>query len=139
MITYDLECDQGHAFEGWFENAKGFTRQSRKGLVACPVCGSSKVSRRFSTFGIARHKETSQPPAPAQPTPMEKLVKFVVENFENVGPNFAKEALKMHYGVAEHRNIRGVSSEQEEQTLRDEGIPFFKVPTGITTPPEEDQ
>jgi hypothetical protein len=34
----------------------------------------------------------------------------------------------MHYGVVEPRNIRGVSTPKEEETLKSEGIHFFKIP-----------
>jgi hypothetical protein len=42
--------------------------------------------------------------------------------------------LKMHYGATESRNIRGVSTTQEEETLKEEGIQFFKFPSSV--PPE---
>jgi len=45
-----------------------------------------------------------------------------------VGHNFAKEALKIHYGLAEEREIRGVATEAEEELLRTEGVSFVKVP-----------
>ena len=57
-------------------------------------------------------------------------------NFDDVGCDFAKEALKIHYGAVEPRNIRGVSTSQEEKVLRDEGIQFFKIP--MPTPPDTD-
>jgi hypothetical protein len=61
-----------------------------------------------------------------------KLAKAVVDylntNFEDVGTQFTKEALKIHYGVEEKRNIRGVSTPEEEKVLREEGVEFFKIP-----------
>jgi hypothetical protein len=69
---------------------------------------------------------------------MEKIVSFVKENFEDVGSDFAKEALKMHYGVSDPRNIRGQSSAQEEETLREEGIDFFKIPLPAAPANDED-
>jgi hypothetical protein len=53
-----------------------------------------------------------------------------------VGSEFAKEALKIHYGVSAPRNIRGSSTPQEEETLRQEGVAFLKVPVPAT--PESD-
>jgi hypothetical protein len=35
----------------------------------------------------------------------------------------------MHYGVKEKRSIRGAATEEEEKTLKEEGIEFFKFPT----------
>ena len=43
MIRYALACDQGHSFESWFQNSAAYDKQVKRGLVACPVCGSSKV------------------------------------------------------------------------------------------------
>ena len=57
-----------------------------------------------------------------------KVSRYVRENFEDVGHSFAKEALKVHYGQAEERNIRGVSTEQEEDMLEKEGVSFVKIP-----------
>ena len=65
-----------------------------------------------------------------------KLFEYIENNFDNVGTNFAAEALKIHYGVSEPRNIRGISSGQEEKMLKEEGIQFFKVP--VPVPPETD-
>ena len=57
-----------------------------------------------------------------------EAIEFVKKNFDDVGCDFAKEALKIHYGATEPRNIRGVSTKEEEKTLKEEGIQFFKVP-----------
>ena len=57
-----------------------------------------------------------------------KIADFVENNFEDVACKFTTEALKMHYGVSELRNIRGTSTEKEEKILKDEGINFFKIP-----------
>jgi hypothetical protein len=63
-----------------------------------------------------------------------QIVDYVENNFDNVGADFAQEALKMHYGVSEPRNIRGVSTPQEEETLKAEGIEFFKFPVPQKSP-----
>jgi hypothetical protein len=62
---------------------------------------------------------------------MQKVAAFVDKNFEDVGCKFATEALKMHYGAAEQRNIRGTSTETEEKMLKEEGISFLKVPVPV--------
>jgi hypothetical protein len=60
-----------------------------------------------------------------------KIVEYVEKNFDDVGCEFTKEALKIHYGASEPRNIRGVSTDEEEKTLKEEGIEFFKVPIPV--------
>jgi hypothetical protein len=138
MIAYDLQCAAGHSFEGWFEDEKAYREQKKKGLVACPICNDTNVSRVPSAFAI----KSSRPAAPSTSQQSElaligkKIVDYVEKNFEDVGGNFAKEALKIHYGVTEPKNIRGVSSEEEEKTLKKEGVQFFKLP--IPMPPDTD-
>jgi hypothetical protein len=140
MIAYDLQCTNGHAFEGWFEDRKAYLDQQDKGMVSCPVCNDKKISIIPSTFAI----KSSQVPKPGK-TPLQddrikkmgkEIVDFVEKNFDDVGCDFAKEALKIHYGVTEPRNIRGVSTKAEEKTLKKEGIQFFKIP--MPAPPDSD-
>lgn len=45
-----------------------------------------------------------------------------------MGPQLAQEALKIHYGVEAPRNIRGVTTAEEEKTLEKEGINLLKLP-----------
>ena len=130
MIAYDLQCVDGHSFEGWFEDRKAYEAQKKKALIACPVCNSTSIARVSSTFAIKSSnplKEFSDQQADLENIG-KKIVDFVEKNFDDVGSDFAKEALKMHYGVSKTRNIRGVSTKEEEKTLKEEGVQFFKVP-----------
>ena len=139
MIAYDLQCVNGHSFEGWFEDEKTFKDQEKKGLIACPVCDMTAVTRIPSTFAIkssARSSPSSENTAAQMEELSLRISDFIEKNFDNVGCDFAKEALKMHYGVTEQRNIRGTSSPEEEKTLKEEGIEFIKIP--IPTNPEPD-
>ncbi|MGD9097665.1 MAG: DUF1178 family protein, partial [Desulfobacterales bacterium] len=124
MIAYDLTCCQGHTFEGWFEDARSFQTQKRKGLVTCPVCSSADVSRIPSTFAIKNRPSLNRPAGQDAKTNLEVLGRqiqaYVEKNFDDVGSDFAREALKIHYGAEKPRNIRGVSTTQEEETLRSE-------------------
>ena len=88
-----------------------------------------------STFAI-KSAQTSKPQQPAADVDTlqklsEKAIDFVEKNFDDVGCDFAKEALKIHYGASEPRNIRGVSTKEEEKTLENEGIQFFKIPIPV--------
>jgi hypothetical protein len=130
MIAYDLQCVKGHSFEGWFEDRKAYEAQKKKALIACPVCNSTSIARVPSTFAIKSSnplKEFSDQQADLENIG-KKIVDFVENNFDDVGADFAKEALKMHYGVTKARNIKGVSTKEEEKTLIEEGVHFIKVP-----------
>lgn len=136
MIAYDLQCSRGHVFEGWFDDEAAFLSQQRQGLITCPVCNDLSIARIPSTFAI-RSTGGGGGPAAADP---ERLVRhvatFIRDHFEDVGSDFAKEALKIHYGVGTPRNIRGSSTPQEEETLRQEGVAFLKIPVPVA--PESD-
>ena len=139
MITYDLQCVNGHSFEGWFEDEKTFKDQEKKDQIACPMCDVTAVTRIPSTFAIkasARSSPASGNKAVQKEELSHRITEFIEKNFDNVGCDFAKEALKMHYGVTEQRNIRGSSSPEEEKTLKEEGIEFIKIP--LPTNPESD-
>lgn len=132
MIAYDLQCSNGHSFEGWFEDRKAYLSQKKKTLISCPVCNDTSVDIVPSTFAI-KSSQTSKPqPLSSEEAVMAKIgeeaIEFVQNNFDDVGCDFAKEALKIHYGATEPRNIRGISTNEEEKTLKEEGIQFFKFP-----------
>ena len=132
MIAFDLQCSNGHTFEGWFEDREAFEDQKKQGLVSCPVCDDKAVFIVLSTFAIPK----AQAPVKKQETLRHlavgdisrKITEFLENNFDDVGTDFTREALKIHYGVSEPRNIRGVSSAEEEKLLEKEGIPLLKIP-----------
>jgi hypothetical protein len=143
MIVYDLQCWQGHNFEGWFDDLEAFKQQQKEGLIACPICNDTQVTRKPSTFSIKGSRTSAPPALKALPSSPEKIARavseFIETNFDNVGSDFASEALKIHYGVNEPRNIRGVSTSQEEDMLRQEGVEFVKLPMAAKeTPPSSD-
>jgi len=118
-------------FEGWFNNIQSFEEQNTKKLISCPYCDDTKIRKVISPVAM---KTSSKPDErnDANTIDYRRLAKEVVDyinkNFDNVGPNFAKEALKIHYGVNEKRNIRGSATDTEEKMLEKEGVEFFKVP-----------
>ncbi len=132
MIAFDLECSGGHKFEGWFQDLASFEEQNKKGLLTCPYCEDTKVRRVLSPVAIRSSSRPAAVPRGETAIDYQKLAREVVHyinrNFENVGTDFTAEALKMHYGVKEKRNIRGAATGEEEQVLRKEGIEFYKLP-----------
>ena len=96
MIAYDLQCADGHCFEGWFEDAQAYEDQKAKGLILCPVCNVASVARIPSTFAIKSSKSVNK--VSDQQADLvaigQKIVEFVEHNFDDVGCDFAKEALR---------------------------------------------
>ncbi len=133
MKIFDLQCAAGHSFEGWFEDLEELERQIAEGLVSCPACGLEDVRRVPSSFAI-KGKSSEVDPQAASRIVGQAFMRYLHENFDDVGPQFATEALKIHYGVSEPRDIRGVSTPDEEKMLAEEGIDFFKVGPPQPTP-----
>jgi hypothetical protein len=156
MIRYALICDKGHDFESWFQDSTAYEKQAKRGLVACPHCGSPKVEKaimapRLSAAAKKRGAPIETPaspveapaapaPAPAAPVAMispqeqefrsklKELRDHLTKNADNVGTKFPEEARKMHYGEIEHRSIYGVASPEEAKDLSEEGIEFHPLP-----------
>jgi len=138
MIIFDLACVCGYTFEGWFQDRSDFENQQTASFLVCPQCSSTDIRKILSPirFQSSSSPEDSLADKPSTssvfPKEAEKalktLQKFVEENFEDVGTELATESLKIHYGVAEARNIRGVTTDLEEKKLKEEGIAIFKIP-----------
>jgi hypothetical protein len=136
MIAFDLVCSNGHKFECWFRESASFDKQKAAGIINCPVCNDGDVEKAFSPFSIKRKeekeiKQNKEKSKERKIHPLEALrlvQEYIDKHFEDVGSSFAKEALKMHYGETEKRNIRGVASPDQETLLKEEGVTFVKIP-----------
>ena len=65
MIKFALRCGDGHEFESWFQGGAAFDAQAQAGLILCPACGSSAVSKAIMAPALARRRDADRP-APAQ-------------------------------------------------------------------------
>jgi hypothetical protein len=135
MKVFNLHCEHGHAFEGWFASAQAFDAQVGGGQVQCPVCGSTAISKALSAPRLNLGAEPSQQrQAAAMPTTEQlqalfmRMAREIVANTENVGERFAEEARRIHYKEAPERGIRGVTSKAEADALEDEGIKVMPMP-----------
>ena len=54
MIHYQLQCRQGHGFDGWFNGSASFEMQASAGLLECPICGDVTVERALMAPAVAR-------------------------------------------------------------------------------------
>jgi hypothetical protein len=163
MKVLDLQCPQGHSFEGWFGSQDDYDAQRARGLVRCPVCNDSEIVKMLSaprlnlghgvapmpmasdTSGQANAKPAAVPAFPDTVGPqgmlptdarslqhmqaaMMNMVRHVMAHTEDVGPQFAEEARKIHYGEREERNIRGQATREETEALLEEGIDVMPLP-----------
>jgi len=138
MIVFEMQCKNGHLFEGWFENSEDFEQRQSSGQILCPFCGVHEVKRVLSPIAIRKHRPNPPSEGPSEAFKLQLLLKktweYVEKNFEDVGDKFTAEALKIHYGLTEPRNIRGVATKEEEEVLKEEGVKFFKLPSPAPMP-----
>ncbi len=143
MKVLNLQCVQGHGFEGWFGSEDDFQDQLGRGLVECPLCGDHGVQKLPSAPRLNLGASAPAVPAAAAASAQQdvvlspeqamqaawmKMVRHVVANTEDVGQRFPEEARRMHYGETGERAIRGQASAEEAQALVEEGIGVLPLP-----------
>jgi hypothetical protein len=139
MKVLDLQCGNGHPFEGWFASEDDYQSQSQRSMVQCPLCGDHGVVKKLSAPRLsltgARAASSEVPVEVAMPASHEhalakawmEVARHVIANTTDVGSRFAEEARKMHYGEAEERSIRGKTTVDEARALQDEGIDVMPI------------
>ena len=155
LKVFDLQCEHGHVFEGWFASADAYEIQKSRGLLSCPVCNSTSVNRKLTAARLnvghlkrERLEHASQADSAASRSaavamqgaegPVSDLarmqaemlqhVRKVLRETENVGERFAEESRRIHYGESEKRAIRGVATIEECHELAEEGISVVPIP-----------
>src|SRR3546814_17332478 len=70
LKVFDLQCESGHVFEGWFSSSDSYESQRGSGLLACPICDSRQVVRQLSASRIntGRSREMALPDSPSSAT-----------------------------------------------------------------------
>ncbi|MBN9067802.1 MAG: DUF1178 family protein [Rhizobiaceae bacterium] len=134
MIRFSLACQNEHSFDGWFRNSEDFEKQKKRGLIACPDCGSVKVEKALMAPSVStgRKREkmalamnAEQKKALAQ---LKALSEKLRENADYVGDKFAEEARKIHFGETDPRGIYGEATAEEAKDLVEDGVEFMPLP-----------
>ena len=138
MKVLDLQCGGLHVFEGWFASEDDFASQLARGLVSCPMCADTRVSKKLSAprlnLGHGRapdapaHDVLATNPETEVQLAWMALARRVLANTDDVGARFAEEARRIHYGETPQRGIRGKASAAETESLLDEGIAVMQLP-----------
>ena len=153
MIRYQLGCTADHTFESWFRDSGAFDEQVGGGLLSCPVCGTSEVSKsimapavvgtgKVSIKGVPAEMPVSAPPPMPGATPgplldprqqlvraaMRAVREKIMSQGTDVGTRFPQEARDMHEGSTPMRPIRGEATLDEARGLLEDGIMVMPIP-----------
>jgi len=151
MKVYNLACPLDHRFEGWFASEEDCLAQQGKGMLACPVCDSTDINRMPSAPHIARSSSTELAVSKSDADNLSgdvvaltgsdhshleaqvqaaflKGMRELMGRSEDVGNSFAEEARKIHYKESPERSIRGQTTLDEAESLREEGIDILAMP-----------
>jgi hypothetical protein len=146
VIRYALRCDQGHEFESWFPSFEAYESQQRRQLVACPLCGSTGITKQLMAPSISHGARAAEGPAAEAPAPPAQPVALMAPedvelraklralraemtaNSDYVGLQFSDEARRMHSGEIERRSIWGEATAADARALVEEGIEVMPLP-----------
>lgn len=128
MINFDLECTNGHKFEGYFKDYNSFVEQMNSSLVACPLCSSREIKRLFTGCSIQKKGLLSNKNQPNFFEMIRMAEAYIKENFEHVGAQFPDVARAIYYGIEKERNVYGNATKDEIKELMDEGVPILPLP-----------
>jgi hypothetical protein len=99
-----------------------------------PTSSEEKSDGDTSASGATRSLGQAARPiqAPDMPPEMQAAwlgaVRQLMARTEDVGPRFAEEARRIHYGEKPQRGIRGQATPEEREALLDEGIETVAIP-----------
>jgi len=151
MKVYNLACPLNHRFEGWFASEEECLAQQDQGMLACPVCDNTDITRMPSAPHIAKSSSTELAISKADTSHLSgdvvaltgpdhshleaqvqaaflKGMRELMGRSEDVGNSFAEEARKIHYKESPERSIRGQTTSDEAESLREEGIDVLAMP-----------
>ena len=148
MIVYDLCCDTGHRFEGWFGSSDDYVSQRERGFVTCPKCGSGAVVKAPMAPAVPKkgNRQTAEkhPVAGGSLPPeamamLHKLAELQAEALKSstwVGDAFADQTRAIHYGERDPEAIHGQATADEAQELLEEGITVMPLLFPVAAPDE---
>lgn len=160
MIVFDLQCPDGHRFEGWFASSEDFAAQKARGLLCCPQCGASAVEKAPMAPAVPKKGNQNKAVPAALPAPdagtgseavagggmppemveafhkMAEIQAEALKQSEWVGDKFAEQSRAMHYGEHDAKPIHGRTTPEQAKELHEEGVPVAPLLFPVA-PPEE--
>ena len=134
MIKYKLSCkDCSKLFDSWFVSSKEFEKLKKLKYLNCPSCNSINVDKSLMSPSLANTKKKynvlDKQKYRKVRNKIKEYQKFIKNNFDYVGENFAYEARSVHYDNKKRKKgIYGNASKEEIKELKEEGIETEIIP-----------
>jgi len=135
MIKYKLICKNcDTTFDSWFASSKEYEKLKKKNYLNCHECGSLKVEKTLMAPKLSVKNNNSNIKLDLNKHNEIKFKileyqKFIKNNFDYVGENFAYEARSMHYNNKKKaKGIYGTASQIDLKELKEEGIEAQMIP-----------
>ena len=135
MIKYRLVCKNCEiTFDSWFASSKEYERLKKKKLLNCHNCSSLDVRKTLMSPSVFISKNNPKSDKEIQKYKETRLIiskyqKFIKQNFEYVGDNFAHEARSINYKNKKvSKKIYGIATKEDLKELKEEGIETEIIP-----------
>ena len=129
MIKYKLTCkDCSYKYDSWFASSKEFEKLKISKYLNCPSCNSLNIDKSLMAPSILNNKTRDKKFIEVK-NKLKEYKKFIKNNFDYVGENFAYEARSVHYNNKKRKKgIFGNASTKEIKELKEEGIETEIIP-----------
>jgi hypothetical protein len=137
MIKYALGCAEGHAFDSWFSDSASYDKQRKRGFVACPECGSTRVDKAIMAPAVVGGDRATVQTVPELVVDDRRrqarefflrMRREIEANTDDVGAKFPDMARAIHFGDEPERAIRGRASLAEAKSLLEDGVAVMPLP-----------
>ena len=121
-------------FDSWFSSSKEYEKLKKLRHLNCYNCNSFKVEKTLMSPNVLNSKHkiatiSKDKKSSKIKNKIKEYQKFIKENFNYVGDNFAYEARAIHYNKdKKSKKIYGNASLKEMLELKDEGIETEIIP-----------
>ena len=134
MIKYKLICQNCDlSFDSWFASSREYDKLKKKNYLSCHNCNSKNIEKTLMAPKlINRSKSKITEKKILKFKKIDKKIKeyqkFIQNNFQYVGQNFAHEARLIHYNKKKNKGVYGTASNNEVKELKEEGIEVETLP-----------
>lgn len=145
MFIVNLQCSDGHSFEGWYDSAHDYYLRFKNSEISCPTCNNSNVKRKSSAAKLLKSSNKTKQKNFAHlgkaiifhngnhikvnseitmTVEIQKAIARIVQKIKNSNNN---EKNRFTERVQETIMKHDSKEVENEQLTDEEGVPYFKI------------